>query len=99
VVASLDEEQRLATPGMCFHLGVKALADRDFSQAAYYFEAEQDKTLMSSLVFYRAYALCLAGQREPAQELLRGNMDLLVNKFGKRHVTWLRDTFGLNLPL
>ncbi len=67
VVNVLDEAVRLKMPGIPFHLGVRALADRNYSLAAEYFELEQDERLLPRLIFCRVYSLCMAGELGIAQ--------------------------------
>ncbi|MBI5569801.1 MAG: fused MFS/spermidine synthase [Desulfomonile tiedjei] len=95
VVDTLNEKERLTTPGISFHYGVRALADRNFALAAKHFAAEQAKGFRANLVFYQVYSLCMAGEQQNAQVLLRNNTKLLVERFGGERVAWLRDTVGM----
>lgn len=96
VVDTLDEEARQNTPGIPFHFGVRALADRDYPLALKYFEAERDEKLLPCVAFYRVYSLCLAGELPRAQELLREKGSIIAAKSGKEHIKWLKETFGIS---
>jgi spermidine synthase len=96
ILDTLDEEARQKTPGIPFQFGVRALADRDYLLAAKYFEGERDEHLLPRVLLYRVYSLCMAGELQKAQELLREKGQILASRSGKEHVKWLRETFGIS---
>jgi hypothetical protein len=79
-------------PAIDYHLGARALADRRYLDAEQAFRrAERRDPSLGFLRLYRAYALCLAGEREAAAALVR------AARGGGQEASWewLVETFEL----
>ncbi|MBI5572127.1 MAG: spermidine synthase [Desulfomonile tiedjei] len=97
VLDSLDPDAVIKTPGLNFHLGVRALADRDYVKAHGYFVAEERVSRSESLTLYRAYCLCMARRTSEAEGLLKQRLSASPGSVHRGHLEWLHDTFGINV--
>lgn len=85
-------------PAAAFHLGVRALAHRDYHSAAEYLGLAQEQKHAPRLVFYRVYALLMAGRPDAARELAAHHGPAFASDAGSRYLEWLATTFGEELP-
>lgn len=94
VLSEIGAETAGQSPGTGFSLGVKAMADRDYLNAAKYFGEEQQEGRARYAAYYRVYALCMADRIEEARKIVRDRKDLFAGKSALDYVVWLTQTFG-----
>ena len=99
VLDSLDPALVRHSPGLNFHLGVRALADRDYVKAHEYFVAEEKISRSASLTLYRAYCLCMAQRTPEAEVFLAQRLRVSPGTVRPGDLQWLHDTFGIRVPL
>ncbi len=100
VQAGLDHltpEER-ALPVWQYHIGAGLLSERNYLEAAATLRrAEENQDLFAAARLFRVYALCLAGQREAAAELLQDAYpNLSQDPHLERWWVFLYDTFGID---
>ena len=99
-----DEQER---PPMQFQLGIRLLAERQYSDAAESFSrAEQDPQLQEDAFRLQIYALCLSGRIKQAQQLVQQRFShgltdqdrtamSMNNGFRDPFWGWMQQTFGI----
>lgn len=71
-LAAVAHERGNRDPELHYHLGVGALADRDFPRAASHFtKLRSTRHWTKQTAFHEMYALCVAGETTRARELLK----------------------------
>lgn len=89
-----------ARPLARFHLGVRALAERDYAAAAEHLRVSAEaaparRTEVAAFLF----AACMAGQRERAEAFLASpRRPPAVDRIPDGYWKWMQDSFGLQAP-
>ena len=82
-----------------FQLGIKALADRDYTLAEAKLRHAQDMGYPSNLAPARVFVLCMAGELPQAEDLAAKAFQGSQASAGARHyMEWLAQTFGFRSP-
>ncbi len=85
-------------PEIDYHLGARALSGRDYSRAEAHFRAGQERGAAGrEVLYYRLYALCMAGRLEEAAALA-GQLEVQgdAQPHDRGVLTFLSETFGLD---
>ena len=87
-------------PDLDYHLGAGALADRDYIHAEARFQAGQkQQATRREFLYLRIYALCMAGRREEAHQLVaRSGLRQGRDENDRFFLRFLSDTFALDGP-
>jgi predicted membrane-bound spermidine synthase len=87
-------------PTAQFHLGARALADRDYPRASEHFLRTMGVPEMGRINLTAClYALCMAGRKADAERTLSELWDETKMKaIPSGYWSWMRDTFGLRTP-
>jgi spermidine synthase len=99
-VAGQVAERDGGNPVALHQLGLAALAERAYARASDYFaRAQAARPRNPELVYYRTYALCMAGRLEAAAAVAGDARSWLPDTDAdRRYWRWMRRTFGLPSP-
>lgn len=80
-----------------FHLGVKALSERDYELAYHHFTEAENMSKAPVLLLLRIFTLCEDGKLEKAASLIANNQAPAKNISVLKYFEWLNKTFDLKL--